>query len=177
MNSNDKTAQRSSRLRRGIAPVALAMAFPILLAATSPAHANRGHDDSRRGDRHGRVERHHHGVAKHFRKASRGHHHRRPHGVRSQRYGPAYFTPHAVAYLGVGVRGSFWLAAPYVVVHGPQVAVQVIYYPGEVPLYTPGYCPADVHYHPYSPPGYYPPPPPPEPGVHGSVGVQIGVNF
>ncbi len=44
---------------------------------------------------------------------------------------------------------SFYLETPYVTVHGPHIDARVVYYPGDVALYQSGYCPSEVHYHPY----------------------------
>jgi hypothetical protein len=166
-------------------PVSLAAAMLLLPVAASSAEA---HERDRRDDRrHSRQNVRH---SKEYRKSSYRHRGRdyrprydvRHHGhYRSSR--DAYYRDHGhhyrpsrVRYLRHGHHRSigFYLATPYVVVHGPRFAARVVFYPGEVPLYEPGYCPSEVHYHPYEHDyderDY-------EDGFHGRVSIQIGANF
>jgi hypothetical protein len=118
-------------LRKWIVPASLAAAMLFLPGAASSAEA------------HG----HGHGYG-HIKKAHK-YHHSQAH--KAANYAYKHFAPVRVSYYQPRVYRpvSFYLETPYVMVHGPRVDARVVYYPGEVPLYQPGYCPAAVHYHPY----------------------------
>ena len=172
MKTTSSPSGKSSRIRRWAVPASLALTMAVLPAATSTAEASdrqyrsqdryRDHDRDRYRD-HVRDRRHHRSHRPHY---ARGHGHRN-HGRyvshhRSRHFQPvrvSYYQPHHSAV-------SFYLEAPFVVIHGPRIDAHVTYYPGDVPLYEPGYCPGEVHYHPYYEDHHS--------GFHGSVSIRIG---
>ncbi len=169
MKTTSSPSRKSSKIRRWAVLAPLALVMTVLPAATSTAEASpdrpyRSHD--RYEDRHDDR-----GRNRHYRG------HRRHYSARGHRYGhqdryvshhrPRYFRPHRVSYYRPHHSAvSFYLEVPFVMMHGPRVDARVVYYPGEVPLYEPGYCPEDVHYHPYEEDR--------RPRFHGSVNIRIG---
>jgi len=115
-------------LRRWLAPVSLAAAMVVLPGAVSTAEAGSPHKYIHKAHKH--AHKHIYKAAKHL------------HG---------HFSPVHVSYYRPRVHRpvSFYLETPYVVVHGPRIDARVVYYPGDVALYQSGYCPSEVHYHPY----------------------------
>ena len=139
------TNRRRGKLRRLAVPAALAVGMFILPGAASNAEA--------------------HGPHAHWRAHKKVHKWVHNHA----RFAPVYvnyYRPRAVRPV------SYYLRGPQVILHAPRVGPQVVVYPGNVPLYESGYCPAGVHYHPY-----------PDDdnyvrvnvnGPHGSVNVRVG---
>jgi hypothetical protein len=125
-----KTTENRKRwnLRRWLVPASLAAALLVLPGAASTAEA--------------------HGPPDYVKKA---HKHAHRHAHKAAKYAHKHFTPVHVSYYRPRVYRpvAFYLETPYVVVHGPRVDARVVYYPGDVALYQPGYCPTEVHYHPY----------------------------
>ena len=125
-----KTTENRERrnFRRWLVPASLAAAMVLLPGAASTAEAGSPHKHHWKAHKHG-----HQPV---YQAAHRHHGH---------------FSPVHVTYYRPRVHGSlsFYLETPYVVVHGPRMGARVVYYPGDVPLYQRGYCPSEVHYHPY----------------------------
>jgi hypothetical protein len=137
------TAFLRSRPSRFVSTVAIAASLLLLPGAASPAQA--GHH-------------HHHNAG--------CYHHGRYYGP-AVAYAPrAYYAPIRVRYYRPAVApGFYYLPSPYVVVHGPTLAANVVAYPTSAPvIYQDGYCPHAVHYHPYAP----------APGVHGSFSIRVG---
>ena len=164
-------------LRRWLVPASLAAAMVVLPGAVSTAEAGsphkyilkahkrvRGHIYEAAKYVHGNIGpghvSHHrprgHGHVSHHRPRGHGHvsyHRPRGHGHVSyhRSYGHGHFSPVHVSYYRPRVHrpASFYLETPYVVVHGPRIDARVVYYPGDVALHQPGYCPSELHYHPY----------------------------
>lgn len=142
-------------LRRWLVPASLAAAMVVLPGAVSTAEAGSPHKYILKA--HKRVHGHIFKAAKYVhRNIGPGHvsHHRpRGHGHVSyhRSYGHGHFSPVHVSYYRPRVHrpASFYLETPYVVVHGPRIDARVVYYPGDVALHQPGYCPSELHYHPY----------------------------
>jgi len=171
MKTTSSPSRKSSRIRRWAVPASLALAMVVLPAATSTAEASpdrrsRSHDryQDRHHDRY--RDNHHRGHRYEKHRYARGHrygnHRHYATSYRSRHFRPVrvnYYRPHRSAV-------SFYLEVPFVFRHGPRVDAQVVYYPGDVPLYEPGYCPSEVHYHPYEE-DY-------RSGFRGSVNIRIG---
>lgn len=128
MNTTEN--RRRWNFRRWLVPASLAVAMVVLPGAASPAEASSPHKYLWKAHKHARK--HVYKAVKHL------HGHFSPVHV-------AYYRPHHVHHRPV----SFYLETPYVVVHGPHMTARVVYYPGDVALYQPGYCPSEVHHHPY----------------------------
>lgn len=140
------------RPRRRWAPIAALAAALLLPGAAAPALADPDHDHH-----HGSECRHGCGSVRYY----------APPPVAVPRPYPApYPAPIRVRYYRPYLAPTYYmLPSPYVFMHGPAVAGEVVYYPAGAPvIYAPGYCPRTVHYHPYAP----------RPGVHGSFSLRIG---
>ena len=139
---------RNRRARRFAVAVATAGVLTLLPAAATDAQAGHRHHGHDHGQHHGHHVRHYRSYHPHY-----------------SAYG-GYYSPIRVHYYRPYVApATFYLPSPYVVVHGPQIAAGVVLYPESGPVvYAPGYCPTDVHYHPYYP----------EPGVHGGFSLRVG---
>ena len=126
MNTTEN--RRRWNLRRWLVPASLVAAVVVLPGAVSTAQAS--------------------GPHKHILKA---HQHAHQHAYKAARHLRKHFSPVHVTYYRPRVYRpvSFYLETPYVVVHGPRINARVVYYPGDVALYQSGYCPSEVHYHPY----------------------------
>jgi hypothetical protein len=128
-----KTTRNRNRwnLRRLAMLGALSLGMVVLPGAVSHAEAHGPH-----GKGYKKAHKWEHKSAYH---AAYGHGHRHFAPVYVNYYRPRVIRPVA-----------FYLRTPHVVLHGPRVDARVVYYPGNAPLYAPGHCPSDVHYHPYT---------------------------
>jgi hypothetical protein len=157
----DATMRESTSIRSGwkrrVVSGALILGLMLL-----PAAAARADDHPRHGRHPGHGRGHH---AQHAVHRSGGYFYAQPRPVYYPYHRPVY-APIRVRYYRPYLQPVFHtLPSPYVVIHGPGIAAQVVGYPAAAPVvYEPGYCPAVVHYHPYYVPD----------GVHGSVSLRIG---